>query len=362
MGGSSTTAIITNDHTGAILNFTTAGTLEVTPSDTVNVKAVSGTVTVKNDARYPSSSWGGTVNAVSGGADAFDVNGSKLHLDSGDANDKITVEGYSNQIIGGDGDDKVTITATGSDNVIYGDNTSIPNGGSGKDEIEIAGSRNYIWGGGGDDKINQTVNYGYPDGSDNHVSVYGGAYSGNDNEIHGGSGKDEITVTNHNAWQVEGGDDSDVVTIGSWNSDVEGGGGNDSIDAADCNNIYGGHGRGTQSDGADTIHARNGNSIWGEDGVDSIVANNSNRIWGNKDGDSIWGNDYNFISGGDATDTIFASEYNTVLGGINQSILDTDSGGSETSQGDGADSITVEIGNKVYGGGGNDSIYGQYPI
>ena len=356
-GGNIGVPIITNHRTGATLNFTTAGTLEVTLSDTVNVKAVSGTVTVKNDASFLSVSWGGTVNAVSGGADAFDVNGSKLHLDSGDANDKITVEGYSNQIIGGDGDDKVTITATGSDNVIYGDDTSTPNGGSGKDEIEIAGSRNYIWGGGGDDKINQTVNYGYPAGSDNHVSAYGGVYSGNDNEIHGGSGKDEITVTNHNAWQVEGGDDSDVVTIGSWNSDVEGGGGNDSIDAADCNNIYGGHGRGTQSDGADTIHARNGNSIWGEDGVDSIVANNSNRIWGNKDGDSIWGNDYNFISGGDAADTIFASEYNTVLGGINQSILDTDSGGSETSQGDGADSITVEIGNKVYGGGGNDSVH-----
>ena len=48
MGGSPTTAIITNGHTGAILNFTTAGTLEVTPSDTVNVKAVSGTVTVNN--------------------------------------------------------------------------------------------------------------------------------------------------------------------------------------------------------------------------------------------------------------------------------------------------------------------------
>ena len=391
--------IATHNQNNSIINFVSEGTLYLDTGNSVKVNAPqktnilggTGTITasagavdkfilggpysdVNGNTAYSGSSIYlhagvgadqitvvGNSNHVYGEDDADEIvvtiNSHSNHIDSGDANDKITVEGYSNQIIGGNGDDKVTITATGSDNVIYGDDTSTSNGGSGKDEIEIAGSRNYIWGGGGDDKINQTVNYTYPAGSDNHVSAYGGVYSGNDNEIHGGSGKDEITVTNHNAWQVEGGDDSDVVTIGSWNSDVEGGGGNDIIDAADCNNIYGGHGRGTQSDGADTIHARNGNSIWGEDGVDSIVANNSNRIWGNKDGDSIWGNDYNFISGGGAADTIFASEYNTVLGGITQSFSDDDVGGPEFGQDDGADSITVEIGNKVYGGGGNDSVH-----
>ena len=236
---------------------------------------------------------------------------------------------------------------------------------AGNDKITVHGSRNWTYGGDGDDEIIQTSNFdsSYPDSpyhSDNHITAHGGAYSGHNNYIYGGVGNDKITVPSHNAWKVDGGDDSDTITVANWNSDVNGGGGNDKIEANDCNNIHGGNGQGSQPDGADTIHAHNGNSIWGDDGVDSIVANNSNRIWGNRDGDSIWGNDYNFISGGDAADTIFGSEYNTVLGGINQSVLDNDDGGNETGQYDGADSISVEIGNKVYGGGGNDSIYGQY--
>ena len=93
-GTSTTVPIITNGHTGATLNFTSAGFLDVTPSDTVNVKAVSGTVTVRNDAR--SSIYGGTVNAVSGGVDIFDVNGTNLHLNSGNGNDSIIVSNTGN--------------------------------------------------------------------------------------------------------------------------------------------------------------------------------------------------------------------------------------------------------------------------
>ena len=223
------------------------------------------------------------------------------------------------------------------------------------------------------------------------------------NYIYGGNDKDTIYIQNSNTWRVDGGNGSDMITLGSYNLDIHGGGGNDSIEAKDHNVIYGGHDKNSYGDGADTINATDYNTIWGDadadsiavkdhntvyggdsvrtgssdggdsiyandynniyggDGVDSIRATDHNIIYGDKDGDSIWGNDYNFISGGGAADTIFASEYNTVLGGVTQNIADNDGGGNDVSgQGDGADSITVEIGNKVYGGGGNDSIYGQY--
>ena len=223
------------------------------------------------------------------------------------------------------------------------------------------------------------------------------------NYIYGGNDKDTIYLNNSDAWLVDGGNGSDMITLGSYNLDIHGGGGNDSIEAKDHNVIYGGHDKNSYGDGADTINATDYNTIWGDadadsiavkdhntvyggdsvrtgssdggdsiyandynniyggDGVDSIRATDHNTIYGDKDGDSIWGNDYNFISGGGAADTIFASEYNTVLGGVTQNIADNDGGGNDVSgQGDGADSITVEIGNKVYGGGGNDSIYGQY--
>ena len=223
------------------------------------------------------------------------------------------------------------------------------------------------------------------------------------NYIYGGNDKDTIYLNNSDAWLVDGGNGSDMITLGSYNLDIHGGGGNDSIEAKDHNVIYGGHDKNSYGDGADTINATDYNTIWGDadadsiavkdhntvyggdsvrtgssdggdsiyandynniyggDGVDSIRATDHNTIYGDKDGDSIWGNDYNFISGGGAADTIFASEYNIVLGGVTQNIADNDGGGNDVSgQGDGADSITVEIGNKVYGGGGNDSIYGQY--
>ena len=325
---------------GKILNFTSAGTLYVSTGDTVNIKAISGPVELQDDTtRITVSPWWagwGTVNLV-GGNDTVNVNAHRLGVNGGSGNDSIRIDQVDNFIDGGDGNDMI---------------------------VDITNYNNYI-------------------------------YGGND--------KDTIYIQNLNKWRVDGGNGSDMITLGSYNLDIHGGGGNDSIEAKDHNVIYGGHDKNSYGDGADTINATDYNTIWGDadadsiavkdhnavyggdsvrtgssdggdsiyandynniyggDGVDSIRATDHNIIYGDKDGDSIWGNDYNFISGGGAADTIFASEYNTVLGGVTQNIADNDGGGNDVSgQGDGADSITVEIGNKVYGGGGNDSIYGQY--
>ena len=350
--GSNSGKIVTN-HGGisgvatlatTTLNFTGAGTLYVSTGDTINIKAISSAVELQDDtstvpsAVYPYWAWAGwgTVNLV-GGNDTVNVNAHRLGVNGGSGNDSIRIDQVDNFIDGGDGNDMI---------------------------VDITDYNNYI-------------------------------YGGND--------KDTIYLNNSDAWLVDGGNGSDMITLGSYNLDIHGGGGNDSIEAKDHNVIYGGHDKNSYGDGADTINATDYNTIWGDadadsiavkdhntvyggdsvrtgssdggdsiyandynniyggDGVDSIRATDHNTIYGDKDGDSIWGNDYNFISGGGAADTIFASEYNTVLGGVTQNIADNDGGGNDVSgQGDGADSITVEIGNKVYGGGGNDSIYGQY--
>ena len=335
-----------SSHTGvaSVLNFVNAGTLYVSTGDTINIKAISGAVELQDDISTVSSAvppyWAwvgwGTVNLV-GGDDTVNVNAHRLTVNGGSGNDSIRIDQVDNVIDGGDGTDMI---------------------------VDIMDGNNYI-------------------------------YGGND--------QDTIYIKDSNTWRVDGGNGSDMITLGSHNLDIHGGGGNDSIEAKDHNVIYGGHDKNSYGDGADTINATDYNTIWGDadadsiavkdhntvyggdsartgssdggdsiyandynniyggDGVDSIRATDHNTIYGDKDGDSIWGNDYNFISGGGAADTIFASEYNTVLGGVTQNIADNDGGGNDVSgQGDGADSITVEIGNKVYGGGGNDSIYGQY--
>ena len=282
------------------LNFTSAGTLYVSTGDTINIKAVSGPVELQDN-----------VDTVLSSVPPYWawVGWGTVNLVGGD--DTVNVNGHCLGV----------------------------NGGSGSDSIRIDQVDNFIDGGDGNDSIIAITDF--------------------NNQIYGGNGEDTIIIKDSDDWVVDGQSGSDIISIGSHNRYVYGGGGADSIVGHDSNSIHGGGGGG--ADGNDTIKANNSNMIWGDDGVDSIVANNSNKIWGGRDGDSIWGNDYNFISGGGLADTIFASEYNTVFGGVSGNIADYDEGGTDIGgQVDGADSISVEIGNKVYGGGGNDSIYGQY--
>ena len=294
--GSNTGKIVTNGKTVSTLNFTSAGTLYVSTGDTVNIKAVSGAVELQDDTNIV---WSPSRHWAGWGT---------VNLVGGD--DTVNVNGHRLGV----------------------------NGGSGNDSIRIDQVDNFIDGGDGNDSIIAITDF--------------------NNQIYGGNGEDTIIIKDSDDWVVDGQSGSDIISIGSHNRYVYGGGGADSIVGHDSNSIHGGGGGG--ADGNDTIKANNSNMIWGDDGVDSIVANNSNKIWGGRDGDSIWGNDYNFISGGGLADTIFASEYNTVYGGVVGSTADYDDGGIDIDQVDGADSISVEIGNKVYGGGGNDSIYGQY--
>ena len=330
VSGNSNVPIITNGHTGATLNFNSAGFLDVTPSDTVNAKATSGTVTIRNDRRYSTN--GGYVNAVSGGADTFVVSGTNLHLDSGDGNDNITVSNTGNYISGGSGVDNIKQTVNGDDSI---------DGGSGNDNITVPDSNHWrVDGGSGDDII--TLGSG-------NTSVFGGADNDkidgiSSNVIHGGGDpldyndkKDTITASDSN-W-LYGDNDADVIT------------------ARNSNHIYGdsnpydptGYG------GKDTITAQDGNYVYGGNDADSILVNDSNHVEGNNGSDNIEANDENTIWGGADKDTIFASEYNTVYGGGSGSNADNDIG-TDPGGADGADSIKVEVGNLVYGGAGEDVI------
>ena len=428
--GSSSSQLVTNGQSGAVINFQDAGKLYLSNGNNVTVNANNGPTTVNggggdihtstsgghefylNEINYLKLTTGGAGDKITltsnnnshntvhsgGGIDEIliDTNSHDNTIYGEGDGDKITVNGHHNHVEGDDGNDLITVA--GSNNLVFGDNASTPNGGSGQDKITISGLYNTVWGGGGVDEIEQTS-----------------TANPNPDEIHGGSGNDKITITSYNTKQVEGGDNDDVITIGNWNSDVEGGNDKDTIHAGSGNNIYGGHGVGTgndsqdeidatdynhiwgdadkdkivsrngntihggsapdhsnptdadvtSNDSDDTIQANNGNWIYGDRGKDSIVANDDNHVWGNDGSDVIWVNDKNWVAGGgngvNGTDTIFASEYNTVYGGVmglGTAADDGWNGGTEggSNEGDGADSIKVEVGNKVYAGGGNDSV------
>ena len=281
---------------------------------------------------------------------------------------RIVTHGYSNSTISFNssagvldltGEDAVYVNAPSAPVTIKGGPGTITANAGGNDFFDVQGG-GYInlYAGNGNDNITVTSLHNHIYGQDGNDNI--NQISDGDNYIDGGSGVDNITVPNNNHDRVDGNDGDDHITVGTGNGYIHGGKDNDHIEAIDSNVIWG-DGYGANPDGKDTINAHNSNVIHGEGSDDSIVVNDSNDAHGDQDKDSIWGNDYNHIYGGGDKDTIFASEYNTVFGGETGSTADNDNGGTDIGhQVDGADSISVEIGNKVYGGNDKDSIYGQY--
>lgn len=251
--------------------------------------------------------------------------GISVNSDAGD--DKIYGSKYNDSIDAGTGDDRVW--AGEGDDIIYG--------GTGDDEINGEKGNDIIFGEDGDDKIW---------GEDGDDSIYGGEgddsiYGGKGNDfIFGGDGVDTIYGEDGNdeiyggleADTIHGGAGDDIITVGS--ATYENGvitSGDIELDK-EINIAYGEDGNDIiyGAGGADKLYGGNGNNtIYGNDGNDTIVSGLSDNYQQDyEDGDTKY---KNTVYGGAGNDTIYGYRGDDIIyGGV----------GTDT----------------IYGGAGNDYI------
>ena len=267
----------------------------------------------------------------------------------------------------GDGDD--TVTARQGD-IVYG--------GAGADTINAVGRLSEVHGGAGKDII--TVR-GADGGNRDHVVVR--ADGGNDtinvygsyNYINGGRDNDEIHIyTDPNAEEEEvshnngissgQGDDKLYIHAGHHHV-VNGGAGNDEIYFMRGHNNKAGGGAGN-----DKIYANfgNGHMLYGGAGDDEIhIVDNGSKVHTNNTANGGLGNDTlsienggqgHFLFGEDGVDYLSVEGDNNVLDGGNENdtLVVVAGEGNMLNGGDGDDELYVESGNenKLYGGAGND--------
>lgn len=287
---------------------------------------------------------GGAGNdTIRSGDDADTINagsGNDL-VDAGTDADSVVGAGGNDTLIGGEGSD--TITGDLGDDLIYGgsvdasgDPTHLPDA----TDADPDNNRDALYGGLGNDTIH---------GQDDDDTLYGGqgndlVYGGIDEDlIYGGAGDDTL----------DGGDGSDTVYGGQGNDVIDTSGSSpmpdlgypglypsDTDPSNDRDLVYGGEGDDTirTGDDADTISGGSGN-----DSIDGGI-----------DADSIFGGLGNdTIIGGEGADTIDSGQGDDlVYGGLAPRFPDAVNIPDATD-------LRPENGNDlIYGGMGNDTVYG----
>ncbi|EGK85781.1 Hemolysin-type calcium-binding region [Microcoleus vaginatus FGP-2] len=218
--------------------------------------------------------------------------------------------------------------------------------------------------------------------------------TGNQDEIYGKEGKDEIKGNRRNKNKIyagkgdddcEGGDEDDEVRGDRGNDKVKGGKGNDTLNGGkDNDTVMGGEGNDTcqGDDGDDWAHGNEGkDNVKGGAGNDSIYGGKDDDDCGGDEGNDIVrgdrGNDN--VSGGAGNDTVNGGKDNDIVRGDADSDVcsgddgndnvsggtgnDTVSGGADSDKcegDDGDDSVSGGTGNDtVSGGGGSDQVSGD---
>lgn len=275
----------------------------------------------------------------------------------GEGNDRITAfnnnRALSIYVYGGKGDDIITGREQearaggtflrgdrGNDEIRGDDAFEIINGGKDNDRID---------GGGGDDKL-------YGDNGDD--VLVGGAGA---DELWGGPGNDvansSSSLTTPDAGDIingEAGDDrlwgtggNDVISGGDGDDVIEGGEGADALQGNDGNdNIKGGN-------GADEIEGGNGNDL-----IDGGLG--ADRIYGNDSNDTIYAGEYCEVCPTGPDDVVFGGKGNDwIYGQSGDDVLNGETENDHIFGGAGNDVIDGGLDDDfLFGGDGNDLIFG----
>ncbi len=325
-----------------------------------------GDIVDANDAILPGDVANDDLILGFGGDDSIDAGTGDDVVFGGTGNDTIEGGVGNDQLMGNDGND--TITGGEGDDMLFGaDGDDSLAGNAGNDKIEGSSGNDSITGGGGDDSI---------DGGTGDDSINAG--TGND-VVAGGDGNDIINTGNHidpaidydylgtdpsendqfpdnDLDTVFGGAGDDIITTGDDDDSIDGGAGNDFIDAGiDDDSVTGGTGN-------DTIIGSQGEDIIaGNEGDDVIYGGLSTEVLNLPDAiDSAPDDNRDTIYGGTGNDTIFGrDDADTIFGGVGNDVLDGGIDDDLINGEDGDDTIFGGQGNDVINGGeGQDLIYG----
>lgn len=280
---------------------------------------------------------------------------------------RITASGVSRlELLGTDYADELYLNDGSEDSAVYLDAYS----------SNFVG---YASGRGGDDQVDGSNStggtYTYLDvlhGDDANDVVRGNAggdqiYGENgDDYLHGNSGTDTIDGGS-GADYITGGSEGDTITCGSGADQAWGEGDNDTIGGGSENDsLYGG-------DGTDTITGDGQDDyIEGNAGADTINGGSgSDDIYGNADTDTIHGDgEDDYIEGNDALDYLYGDDgdddmyglagADVMQGGAGADYMDGGTEGDTMNGNDGADQMVGAAGDDtIHGDGGDDAISGN---
>jgi Ca2+-binding RTX toxin-like protein len=265
-----------------------------------------------------------------------DFNDTLIGFDSEGTGD----DAFTNQFWGGDGDDY--IDGAGGDDELYGEagNDTIY-GGAGDDTIDGGTGDDTIDGGAGADDISAGSGDDTVSGGDGDDTIYG--YEGSDT-VYGGDGDDYInTRTSTGTGQPDTGFDHPDSSALDYSAD--------SAPSNDMDTVYGGAGNDTILTGDDNDY------IEGGDGNDTIDAGfDDDEVYGGAGNDTIQGGEGNdTIDGGDDNDIIYGDVSPDSDDYAAFSYYELDDHGETTS----ADTDTANNSDVIFGGAGDDTIYGQ---
>ncbi|WP_417239462.1 Hint domain-containing protein [Celeribacter halophilus] len=294
------------------------------------------------------------------------------YIDGAGGDDELYGEAGNDTIYGGDGDDTIdggtgddTIDGgAGADDISAGSGDDTVFGGDGDDTIYGYEGSDTVYGGDGDDYINTrtSTGTGQPDTGFDHPDSSALDYSAdsdpsNDMDtVYGGAGNDTILTGDDNDY-IEGGDGDDTIDAGFDDDEVYGGSGNDSIQGGEGN---------------DTIDGGDGNDIiYGDVSPDSddyaafsYYELDDNGETTSADTDTTNNSDVIFggvgddtIYGQDDADTLYGGDGDDTLdGGIDDDTLYGGAGNDTLLGGEGDDTIYAGGGDTVTGGEGSDTI------
>jgi len=320
---------------GTIENFTV---LTGTGADTITVGDGSNIIDVGQGANTVTT--GNGPNLVTGGADADTITtaGGDDTIDGGAGTNTISAGQGRNQIVGGNGAD--TISALDGGNVINaGDGTNIVTTGAGNDTIRTGTGADTVVAGAGDDMITarggtDTVDAGA--GSDQLTVDYSAAttdvtglvVSGNLGAGYVGSFADQAT----SVLNFQGVERFDVTT-GSGNDRIYTGDGNDTLSGGDGDDILGGRG------GDDVMTGGLGDDQFLIDSAGDVVIEQA----------------------GGGNDTAWVSAAAAVTLSANIEIMRFYGLGNTAYGSDSAEQLVanVAIASTLYGGGGDDVLWGS---
>ncbi|SHE54165.1 Ca2+-binding protein, RTX toxin-related [Loktanella atrilutea] len=298
-----------------------------------------------------------------------------------DANGDI-IDGNDAILPGDVGNDDLIFGKGGNDTINAGDGNDEVYGGLGNDSITGGAGNDTVSGDAGDDTLRGGAGDDIVDGGDGNDTEFGG--DGNDTVV-GGEGNDTLSGNAGNDTlygdagndSISGGTGDDKIEGGVGNDVIDGGTGSDSIDGGDGDDIInaGNHVNpatdydypGTEVPGLpigdnDPFPYDDRDVVYGGAGNDTITTgDDADSVYGGAGNDYIdAGIDNDFVQGGAGNDTIIGGQGEDIIegndgddliyGGLETDILDIP---------DAYDPAPNDNRDTIYGGAGNDTIYGR---